>query len=56
VTKKYCRVYAISREQADLYGGFHQLSKYPMSIMVWGGFTVKGSNAPFFVPKDRTVN
>jgi hypothetical protein len=54
--RQNCRVYAISREQADSNGGFHQLSKYPMSVMVWGGLTTKGSTAPFFVPKDRTVN
>ncbi len=49
-------MYALSREEANLNGGLHELLKFPMSVMIWCGLTVEGPTRGYAVEKGQNIN
>jgi hypothetical protein len=49
------RVYALSRQQADEYGGTRPMAKFPKRIMVWLGASKNGLTAPLIFEPGETL-
>lgn len=56
LNKQNDRVYALSREEANLNGGLHQILKFPMSVMIWCGLTENGATRGYAIEKGQTVD
>ena len=55
LNKKNDVIYAKTRDEADLNGGFIGRKKYPLSVMVWCGLTIHGP-IYYFVEKGTKIN
>ena len=53
VNKQNDRIYAKSREEANLNGGLVGRMKHPISIMAWAGLTIHGPILYFIEPGER---